>query len=145
MNNVAKALLSGLAGAAITTMLHEAVRRVAPEAPRIDLLGMQGIAKLALLTANEPPDEETAYGTALAGDLISNGAYFGLVGSAPKDEYLAMGAALGVIAGIGAVLAPPAAGLNPEYTSRTPATSALTIGLYTAGGLAAAAVYRSVK
>lgn len=145
MNNVTKALLSGLAGAVVTTALHETIKRVVPDAPRVDLLGMQGIAKVSVLVGNEPPEPDTAYASAMAGDLISNGAYFGLVGAAPKDAYVATGAILGILAGLGAVLAPPAAGLDPDYTSRTPATAALTVALYTAGGLSAAALYRAIQ
>ena len=39
------ALGGGLAGAAAVTLLHETVRRIVPEAPRMDLLGKQALSK----------------------------------------------------------------------------------------------------
>ena len=43
---VLEALAGGLAGACVLTIAHESLRRVVPEAPRMDILGMRAIAKL---------------------------------------------------------------------------------------------------
>ena len=45
---------------------------------------------------------------------------------------MALGAALGLVAGAGAVLLPPYLGLSEATTRRTGATAALTVALYTA-------------
>jgi hypothetical protein len=80
----------------------------------------------------------------LAGDLASNTAYFGVVGAGPRERAVALGAALGIAAGAGAVLLPPYLGLSGATTGRTGATVALTVALYTAGGLVAGAAYRAL-
>src|SRR6476620_4638402 len=38
-------LAGGLAGATAVTLLHESIRQVVPQAPRMDRLGMQAISK----------------------------------------------------------------------------------------------------
>lgn len=138
------ALAAGAAGALTTNVLHEIVRRMRKDAPRVDLLGMQALAKSSEVAGANAPRGRALYLSTLVGDLASNTAYFALAGSGQrtKGAQLAAGAALGVIAGIGAVVLPRPLGLSTATTSRTPAMAALTIALYTAGGLAAGAVAR---
>ena len=57
---------------------------------------------------------------------------------------MALGVALGLAAGVGAVLLPPQLGLSGATTGRTGATAALTVALYAAGGLVAGAAYRAL-
>lgn len=144
MNAFTKAIAAGAAGAAATTLLHELTRRLTPDAPRVDLLGMQALARLLRATGTAPPAGDALYTLTLAGDLASNTAYFGVVGAGPRERAVALGAALGLVAGAGAVLLPPYLGLSGATTERTRATAALTVALYTAGGLVAGAVYRAL-
>jgi hypothetical protein len=51
------------------------------------------------------------------------------------------GTALGLAAGIGAVALPGPMGLGSEPSTRTPQTTALTIGLYLLGGVVAGATF----
>ena len=57
---------------------------------------------------------------------------------------LARGAALGAVAGLGAVVLPPLMGLGSRPSARTPQTAAMAFGWYLLGGLAAAAVHRGL-
>ncbi|WP_242929526.1 hypothetical protein [Pontibacter vulgaris] len=137
------ALTAGLAGACIVTAMHETLRRVVPDAPRMDLLGMRAIAKLMRKAGEEPPQDDELHNWALGGDIVSNALYYSLVGT-DKNAWL-RGAFLGAVAGIGGVVLPGPLGLGEAPSNRTPQTKAMTIGLYFLGGLAAAAVARMLK
>lgn len=141
-NEVLTALGSGLAGAAVLTVIHETVRRIRPEdAPRMDVLGRRAIARGMEMVGVEPPPATTLQGVALAGDLISNGLFYALIGAgSPRHTWL-RGAALGLAAGIGGVVLPPLIGLGSHPSRRTPQTKGMTIAWYLLGGLAAAGVY----
>jgi len=144
MNAFTRAIAAGAAGAGATTILHELTRRLAADAPRVDLLGMQALARLLRTGGTAPPTGRALYNLTLAGDLASNTAYFGVVGAAPRERAVALGVALGLFAGAGAVLLPPYLGLSGATTGRTGATAALTVALYPAGGLVAGAAYRAL-
>lgn len=137
-----KALGSGLAGACALTLLHESARQLVPQAPRVDVLGKRGIAKLLRAAGQKPPDDHTLHALALTGDLASNSLYYSLVGLAGPRYALPAGAVLGAAAGVGAVLLPGPMGLGTKPTTRTAATQAMTIAWYFVGGLVAAAAYQ---
>ena len=144
--HVLTALGSGFAGAVALTAIHETVRRVRPDdAPRMDVLGRRAIARGMEAVGIEPPGANALETVALAGDLLTNAAYYALIGAgSPKHVYL-RGAALGLAAGIGGVVLPPLLGLGSAPSRRTRQTKAMTIAWYLAGGLAVAAVYSMVK
>jgi hypothetical protein len=144
MKPLSKAVAAGAIGAVTTNVLHEIVRRVTREAPRVDLLGMQALAHLLKAVGTDVPDHGTLYGMTLAGDLVSNSGYFALLGTAPGDRKLAAGAALGLAAGLGAVYLPGPLGLSTQPTDRGLATRAMTVALYGAGGVVAGAAYRAL-
>ena len=134
-----KSLLSGLAGAAALNILHESARRVVPHAPRMDVYGRRAIASGVKAAGFEPPSEGRLQAAALGGDLVSNTLYYSLVGLGRPS--LPRGAALGALAGVGAVVLPPFMGLGRRPGARTPQTAAMTIGWYLVGGLAASAAH----
>jgi hypothetical protein len=136
------ALAAGALGAVTTNALHEIVRRTVPSAPRVDLLGMQALAKI-VATQTEPPKGRTLYALTLAGDLFSNALYFSLIGAVPRPQAVRFGILVGTIAGLGAVALPGPLGLSELPTSRTPLTQALTVALYAAGGLATGLALRA--
>ncbi len=144
MNAFSTSLLAGSVGAVTTNLLHEAVRRLTPDAPRVDLLGMQALSRLLHVAGLPTPDHGTLYAMTLLGDLASNSAYFGLVGTVSQDKVVAAGVVLGLAAGVGAVYLPPYLGLSDRLTERTATTGALTTALYTSGGLAAGLTYRAL-
>ena len=77
-NKLTTALLSGLAGAAALTVLHETVRRVRSDAPRMDTLGRRAIAKGLEAAGLETPPEDQLQAVALGGDVVANTLYYSL-------------------------------------------------------------------
>lgn len=134
-----RALASGFVGACVLTLLNESVRRVLPDAPRVERLGMRGIAKLIGAAGETPPPDDDLYRLALAGDLVSNSLYYATAAVGDEAGVWARGTLLGLAAGVGAVYLPGPLGLGEGPSARTPATQAMTVAWYTAGGLAAAA------
>src|SRR6476619_6451063 len=95
-------LAAGFAGALALTALHETARRLRPEdAPRMDVLGMRGLRKLLGKADAPQPDDDALFNLTMAGDILSNGLYYTLVGSG--RHAVARGLALGSLAGVGGV------------------------------------------
>ena len=137
-------LAAGFAGAIALNVLHETVRHLRPEdAPRMDVLGERGLRKLLGLADAPQPSPEAAYAATLAGDVLSNGLYFSLVGSGKHS--LGRGAVLGALAGVGGVLLPGPMGLGEAPSNRTPQTQAMTVAWYTVGGLVAGLVAQALR
>jgi hypothetical protein len=134
-----KSTIGGLAGAAALTLLNEGAKKLDKDAPKLDLLGMNAVARLMKgqdlmsLTANR------LFPTAMAGDLITNSLYFSMADSGDKNKTLIRGTLLGLGAGIGAVALPKTLGMKEEPTARTMKTKILTVAWYVIGGLVAAA------
>ena len=140
---IIQALGSGLIGAISLTLLHEITRRVVPEAPRMDLLGMRALSKSMRKLNVDPPTGKELFNLTMAGDLASNALYYSLIGLGGRGQQAWLsGAVLGLAAGVGAVVLPSAMGLGSGPSRRTPATALLTILLYLEGGMTAAAAYR---
>lgn len=149
MTDINKTLLqslgSGLAGACALTALHETARQFIPEAPRADILGMRAIKKIMESADEEPPADDELHDWALGGDVLSNTLYYSLIGLAKPENAILTGAALGLAAGVGAVALPGPMGLGTAPSSRTPATTAMTIGWYLVGGLVTAGAFAWLK
>ena len=139
------ALGGGLAGAAAVTLLHETVRRIVPEAPRMDLLGKQALSKGLNAAGWKKPDEKKLFTWALAGDLLSNSLYYSLAGVGKENNAWARSTALGLAAGLGAVLLPGPMGLENRYSNKTLSTKLMTVGLYVAGALVTTLVMKMVE
>ncbi len=137
-------IISGLAGAAAITLLHEILKRTITNAPRMDKMGRQGVAKIISATGADMPSKDTLQEIALGGDLVSNAGYFAMVGIKPGYS-LVTGAALGLAAGIGAVTLPGELGLNEKYSGATNNTKFLTLLLYVTGGLVAGFVHNAFE
>lgn len=139
MNNILTAVAGGLAGACVVTAVHETMRRVNPDAPRMDVLGMRSISKLMHKADLEPPqDQDKLHTWALVGDVVSNSLYYSLAGTGKSAWW--RGAVLGAAAGAGAVLLPGPLGLGEKPSNKTTETQVLAVGYYLLGGLVAAAV-----
>lgn len=137
-SNLGTAALAGLAGACAVTLVHETMRRLDSDAPRMDVLGMRAIAKMMRAADAEPPAEDKLFDITMAGDIVSNGLYYSLVGSG-KDAWV-RGSLLGLAAGVGGVVLPGPLGLGTAPSNRTTKTKVMTVAWYFLGGLAAAAV-----
>lgn len=129
----------GIAGSVALTLLHETVRRINANAPRMDLLGMQAIAKSLERIDTEIPDEGKLFKITMAGDILSNSFYYSIAGIGGENGAMLRGALLGLAAGIGAVYLPKPLGLNSAPSSRTFQTTFMTVALYLAGGMVAGA------
>ena len=132
-------IAGGITGAVALTAIHETVRRINPKAPRMDLLGMEALAKSLLNLKAHVPDENKLFNLTMAGDLLSNSLYYSLAGIGDKRLVILRGALLGLAAGVGAVYLPKPLGLNEAPAARTTQTKLMTVALYLTGGLIAAA------
>lgn len=135
---------AGFAGAVALTLLHETVRHLRPEdAPRMDVLGLRGLRKLLGKADLPQPGNDTLFTMTMAGDVLSNGSYYSLVGSGRHT--LRRGLLLGIAAGVGGVLLPGPLGLGEAPSNRTPQTQAMTVAWYTVGGLVAGVLGQAVR
>lgn len=137
-------MISGLAGSVALTLLHQQLKSAVEDAPAMDELGMETLEKSLSAADVTVPSREKLYEYTLAGDLAGNAAYYSLVGINPKHSILT-GAALGLAAGIGAIVLPEKMGLDDQPSNATRKTQVLTLGLYLAGGLVAGVVHRMLK
>ena len=127
------------------TLVHQAARKLTPNAPRLDVLGMRAIVKSLRKMEQEPPQGETLYDWAFAADLASNMALFSLVGVGEEQNAWAKGAILGAGVGLATATLPPALGLGHQPGEDAPKTQILTVAWYLIGGLAAAAAYQLLR
>ncbi|WP_439558647.1 hypothetical protein [Dyadobacter sp.] len=140
-----KNIAAGLAGAVVLNLLHEGGRQFYAKAPRINRVGEEALSK-SLETVNiDPPKGKKLFGLTLASDLLSNAAYYSMVGSGKEENILLRGAGFGFAAGIGALTLTKPLGLNDAPVNRTVQTQILTVAYYVIGGLAAAFVAKKIS
>ena len=139
------ALQAGLAGAGALTIMHQYLKKTDEDAPRMDLLGMNVLAKLVNKPFEEIKHNEDAYNLTLLGDLVLNSLYYSMVSLGKRKGIYFRGALLGLLAGTGAVVLPKYLDLNQAYSNRTEITKLETIALYLVAGLIASAEYTSTS
>lgn len=132
----------GFLGACALTLVHETVKTIVPQAPRMDLLGMNALSKAMRHAGKTPPNDQKLYTMTLAGDLLSNALYYSLAGIGKPKGAITRGLLLGVTAGVGAVLLPRPLGLDDAPSSRTLETKIMTVALYTLAGLVSGAAMK---
>src|SRR5215218_2571541 len=137
-------LAGGLAGTLTVASIHEALKRITPDAPRMDILDMELIRKGLKSMNKEVPGEDELQRWAVGGELFCDTAYYSLAGIGGKKGVWLRAALLGLVAGITAVVLPKPLGLPEEPSNKTMGTQLMTIGLYLMGGLAATAVTQLV-
>jgi hypothetical protein len=137
--NIPAAVAGGLAGTLTVASLHEGLRRVTPDAPRMDLLDMELIRKGLKSLNKDVPAEDELQRWAVAGELFCDTAYYSLAGMGGRKGAWLRGALLGLVAGVTAVVLPKPLGLPEEPSNKTLSTQLMTVGLYLIGGLVAAA------
>ncbi|MDB5193802.1 MAG: hypothetical protein JWQ96_3365 [Segetibacter sp.] len=133
------AVAAGVAGAVGLTLMHETLKRVNKDAPRMDILGMNALAMLLTKADQTIPNGKQLFNLTIAGDIASNGLYYSLVGAGSDKLVWMRGTFLGLVAGLGAVYLPFKLGLEDAPSTRTPQTKVMTVALYLSGGLIAAA------
>jgi hypothetical protein len=139
-NTPGRSMLAGLAGSVVLTGIHETLRKTTPEAPRMDLLGMQSLSKLLKVIGLPIPGQPALFGWTLLGDVGGNALYYSLAARGSAKSVWVKGISLGLIAGIAAVILPAHVGLDNKASARTTNTAVKTIAIYLAGGIATAAV-----
>lgn len=142
---LSSAIGGGIAGAITLTLIHETVRRSISNAPRMDLLGMEAIAKTLDSVDAEVPKEDKLFKITMAGDIVSNALYYSLTGIGKGEQAVLRGAFLGLAAGIGAVYLPKPLGLNAAPAGRTIQTKVMTFALYTIGGVVAGFIGKLIE
>jgi len=141
---VGAAVVNGAAGALALTAVHQLARRRVPYAPRMDVLGMRAIARGVHRVGRRPPTGRALYRATLAGDLISNTAYYSVVALGGRHA-LRAGAGLGIAAGVGALVLPPVIGLGNPPHAQAWSNRLMTVAWYTLGGLVAGAAYERLQ
>jgi len=143
-SRLAAALIGGAAGAVTVTALHQILKHLTPDAPRLDRLAKQALAKGAHEAGAPAPPEGALHWIALAGDLAANTAYYSAGLAFGPGTATWLGPLLGAGAGVGSIALPAPLGLDDNETARTATTKALAFGLYFAGSVAATATYRAL-
>jgi hypothetical protein len=111
----------------------------------MDVLGMRALRRWIPPLAHERPRSTRLRRIALAADLIANAVYYAGVAARSSSETYTRAAAMGVAAGIGAVVMPQRIGLGVPPESEHRANQVMTVAWYTAGALAAAVVANSMR
>lgn len=132
---LSKNMLGGLAGAAVLNVVHQLVKKVDKDAPRIDKIGEQAVSKSTRAVGFDPPKGDTLFLVTLVSDVIANSIYYSLIGKGKKENLLLRGIIYGAVAGIGALTLPKPMGLDNRPVTKTNKTKAMTIGLYVLGGV----------
>jgi hypothetical protein len=145
MKKLISSVIGGIAGAGALNIIHQTVKQFYHDAPRVDLIGEEALSKGMKKMGLEPPKGNILFTATLAADLLSNAAYYSLIGKANKKHLLITGAATGLAAGIGALTLTKSLGLNDAPVTRTVPTKLLTVAWYTIGGLIAGAVILNLR
>ncbi len=139
-------LLNDLAGRSPLSLLQIVVRIFDRKAPLIENSGKKTIAKLAEHADLDVPEQDMEYLLNSASEKISS-KLAAFTGRDLEKAYLLQGAALGLTAGVGAVLLQA----NDDNWSGSRASeqplkkNLLTIGIYIAGGILASYIARQLK
>lgn len=143
--NIISSLAGGLAGALAITLLNEALKKIDPDAPRMDRMGMDAVSK-GFEAFHEPvPSPHKLYKLGMLGDLVSNTLFFSFTGKGSTRKSLFRGGLLGLSSGMGAVFAPEHLGLEEEHSNKATKTQLMTMAYYLIGGLVAGAVSKMVE
>src|SRR5690606_33605923 len=140
-----QSLASGAAGAVSLTAAHQLANALFDDAPRMDVLAMRGLARAHAAVGAPVPEGRTLYREAMAGDLVANSLYYAAVGLGPPEHAWRRGVGLGLLAGVGAVLAPRLLDLDRGADERRPRRELGAVALYLLGGLAAAAAASAMR
>ncbi len=128
------ALGAGLAGAVALTLTHQALRKLSDDAPRMDLMGEEGLLKAANKMDIDIPKGKS-YGITMAGDIVANTLYYALAAIGSPKNAILRSSMLGMAAGVGGILLPKRIGLTNAYSNRKLATRLMTMAIYSLGAL----------
>ncbi len=140
-----KNMLGGFIGSIILNVMHQVAKRIDPDAPEIDKIGAEAVAKMVRASGHEAPQGNRLFLAALGADLAANSVYFSMIGLGGKKHMLLRGALLGAAAGMGTLQLTKPLGLDDTPVKKTGRTQAMTVAWYVVAGLATACVLKSIK
>ena len=123
-------------------LMHKRTRKTISDAPRVDVMGMRAVQKLADALGVPPP--QNLRRTTLAGDFVANTLYFSAVGIRGPQHAIAVGAIAGLVAGIGVLLLQEPLELGHDEVNRTPQTQVMAPGMYFAAGVISGLTYHTL-
>ncbi|GAL82975.1 hypothetical protein MYP_201 [Sporocytophaga myxococcoides] len=135
-----KALISGLAGALALTAANQGLQKYTTKSPKVDLFGMKVLKKGLQAVGLASPGKKKLFGLSLGSDLLFNSIYYSMTASGKTP--LVSGSLLGLGAGAGTLSLPGLLGFGKEFVGSTFKQRLLSMGIYFAGGLTAAATYK---
>lgn len=138
MGTLVKNMLGGLAGSIILNVVHQLVKKLDKDAPRIDKVGEEAVSKSIKAAGFDPPKNEKLFLTTLTSDVVANAIYYSLIGKGRNENLLLRGLFFGSVAGIGALTLPGPMGLDDRPVNKTSKTKAITVGLYILGAIVTA-------
>jgi hypothetical protein len=138
-------ILAGLGGAIALNILHESLKRIDGDMPRIDKLGEEALQKGLSKAGTAIDDGSNLYRATLGADLLSNSLYYSLIGSGNSKNIWPKALFMGISAGIGAVTVPDHIGLDDAPVTRTSKTKALTVGYYLFGALVTGCILKMIN
>ena len=135
-----KNLLAGLGGAIALNVLHESLKKLNSDTPRIDILGEEALQKGIEYVGGKHIPKVDLYAPTLGADLLSNALYYSMIGAGNSKHIWPKAIALGLAAGSGAIALPEPMGLNPEPVDKNMKMRAMTVGYYLFGALVTAGI-----
>ena len=145
MNKTIQNILGGLAGSVALNIIHQSLAKTVKNAPRIDLVGEEALTETATALGITSPKGQQLFNATLAADVTSNALYYSVAGTGNEKYIVHRAAALGLLAGIGAVTAIGELGLDDTPVTKTFTTKIMTVGYYLAGGLVAGMVIKALR
>jgi hypothetical protein len=145
MKRFTTSIIGGIAGAVALNIVHQTVKQFYSKAPRVDFVGEEALSKGLKQAGIQPPHGKALFIATLAADLLSNAAYYTMIGLGKRKHLLYHGAAHGLCAGIGALTLVKPLGLDNAPVARTYQTQIMTVAWYTFGGIVAGAVMYALR
>jgi hypothetical protein len=136
-------MAAGLIGSTALNILHEVVRKNARNVPQINLVGAEAVNKTLSEFGRPINDPDDLHKVTLELDLISNAAYYSVIGG--NGKYIWPKAiVMGLSAGIGALQLPKPMGLDPTPVNETRQKQVLTVGYYLFGAVVTALALKTI-
>ncbi|RFZ90084.1 hypothetical protein D0C36_22850 [Mucilaginibacter conchicola] len=145
MKSLISSIIGGIAGAVALNILHQVVKEFVHEAPRVDLVGEEALSKGQETAGIEAPTGDKLFAATMAADLLSNAAYYSLIGFGKKKQLPWIGTISGLAAGVGALTLTKPLGLSDAPVTRTTATKVMTVAWYTFGGIVAGSIIKVLR
>lgn len=142
-SGLGRALVAGAVGALVLTAIHQLGRATLDHPPRMDVVGRRALRRGAKPLGVKLRRRDAQRWT-LAGDLVANALYYAVATRGAPARAPWRGTMLGGLAGLGGVFLPGPLGLGQRPSRARGSTSALTVGWYALGGLAAGIAARSM-